>query len=83
MTQMTPPPAQPGPSGPEAEPPFLSLHTTVVLLTALVLGLVVGALTVLTGVPVAGAVLAGLSAAGSTVPVMRSLIGQPRRRSDP
>ncbi|MFF7130467.1 hypothetical protein [Streptomyces sp. NPDC008240] len=83
MTQMTPPPAQPGPSGPETEPPFLSLHTTVVLLTALVLGLVIGGLTVLTGVPVAGAALAGLSVAGSTVPVLRSLIGQPRERSGP
>ncbi|MFD8767160.1 hypothetical protein ACFV03_51170 [Streptomyces mirabilis] len=83
MTQMTPPPAQPGPSGPEAEPPFLSLHTTVVLLTALVLGLVVGGLTVLTSVPAAGAALAGLSAAGTTVPVLHSLIGQPRQRSGP
>jgi hypothetical protein len=46
-----------------------------------VLGLVVGGLTVLTGIPVAGAALAGLSAAGSTVPVLRSLIGQPRERS--
>ncbi|WP_307671837.1 hypothetical protein [Streptomyces sp. V4I2] len=45
------------------------------------LGLVVDGLTVLTGIPVAGAALAGLSAAGSTVPVLRSLIGQPRERS--
>lgn len=51
MTQMTPPPAQPGRSGSETEPPFLSLHTTVVLLTALVLGLIVGGLTALTDVP--------------------------------
>ncbi|MFE6962158.1 hypothetical protein [Streptomyces sp. NPDC057696] len=80
---MTPPQAQPGPNGSEAEPPFLSLHTTVVLLTALVLGLVIGGLTALTGVPVAGAVLAGLSVAGSAVPVLRSLISQPRERSGP
>lgn len=83
MTQMTPPPAQSGRSGSETEPPFLSLHTTVVLLTALVLGLIVGGLTALTDVPPAGAVLAGLTAAGSTVPVLRSLIGQPRERSGP
>ncbi|MFF3691452.1 hypothetical protein [Streptomyces sp. NPDC002187] len=62
-----------GGSGPE--PPFLSLHTTVVLLAALVTGLVAGGLTALTGAPVAGAVLAGLTAAGSAVPVLRSLIG--------
>lgn len=79
MTQMTP--AQPGPSGPEAEPSFLSLHTTVVLLTALMLGLVVGGLAVLTGIPAPGAALAGLSAAGPAVPVLRSLIGRPRERS--
>ncbi|MET9088435.1 hypothetical protein ABZX77_42250 [Streptomyces sp. NPDC004237] len=83
MTQMTPPPAQPGRSGPETEPPFLSLHTAVVLLTALVLGLVVGGLTALTDVPLAGAVLSGLTAAGSTVPVLRSLIGQSRECSGP
>ncbi|MDF3141415.1 MULTISPECIES: hypothetical protein [unclassified Streptomyces] len=83
MTQSTPSPAQPGPSGFESEPPFLSLHTTVVLLTALVLGLVVGGLTVLAGAPLAGAALAGLSASGSMVPVLRSLIGRPRQRFDP
>ncbi|MFG2864916.1 hypothetical protein [Streptomyces sioyaensis] len=32
MSQMTPPPAGPGPGGSAPEPPFLSLHTTVVLL---------------------------------------------------
>jgi disulfide bond formation protein DsbB len=79
MTQMTPPPAQPGPSGSEADPQFLPLHTTVVLLVAFAIGTVVGALAALTGVSTAGAVLAGLSAAGSTVPKLRSLIGQPPR----
>ncbi|MER6736569.1 hypothetical protein [Streptomyces puniciscabiei] len=76
MTQMTPPPAGPTPGGSAPEPPFLSLHTTVVLLTAIVIGLVAGGLTVLTGAPVAGAVLAGLTAAGSSVPVLHSLIGR-------
>ncbi|WP_327267216.1 hypothetical protein OG444_40570 (plasmid) [Streptomyces sp. NBC_01232] len=75
MTEMTPPPAGPAPGGSAPEPPFLSLHTTVVLLTALVVGLVLGGLTALTGAPIAGAVLAGLTSAGSSVPVLRSLIG--------
>ncbi|WP_331725965.1 hypothetical protein [Streptomyces sp. NBC_01012] len=79
MTQMTP--AQPDATGPETQPPFLSLHTTVVLLTAFVLGLVVGGLTVLTGIHVAGAALAGLSTTGSAVPVLRPLIGRPHERS--
>ncbi|AIR98450.1 hypothetical protein [Streptomyces glaucescens] len=83
MTRMTPPPARPGRSDSATEPPFLSLHTTVVLLTALVLGLIVGGLAALTHVPPAGAVLAGLTAAGSTVPVLRSLIGRPHERSGP
>ncbi|GAA2304273.1 hypothetical protein Scani_11310 [Streptomyces caniferus] len=78
MTHMTPPPADPCPGGSPPEPPFLSLHTTVVLLAAVVIGLVVGCMTVLTGAPVAGAVLAGLAASGSAVPVLRSLVGRIR-----
>ncbi|MFF1544397.1 hypothetical protein [Streptomyces sp. NPDC058291] len=69
------PPVNPGPP---PEPPFLSLHTAVVLLTALVIGLITGALTALTGVSAAGAVLAGLAAAGPSVPVLRSLVGASR-----
>lgn len=73
------PPVTPGSAGgPTPEPPFLSLHTAVVLLTALVLGLVTGGLTAMTGAPVAGAVLAGLSTASAAVPALRSLISQPR-----
>ncbi|WP_406327208.1 hypothetical protein [Streptomyces sp. NBC_00203] len=72
------PPVNPGPSGDPSEPPFLSLHTTVVLLTSLVIGLVTGTLTALAGAPVAGAVLAGLTASGSAVPVLRSLINPAR-----
>lgn len=76
MTPATPP-ASPGATGSsEPEPPFLSLHTTVVLLSGFVIGLVVGSLTTLTGAPVAGAVLASLTAAGTSVPVLRSLIGR-------
>ncbi|AZM64985.1 hypothetical protein DMA10_36845 [Streptomyces sp. WAC 01420] len=58
----------------EPEPPLLSLHATVVLLSALVIGIVIGGLTVLTDAPVAAAVIAGLTAAGVSVPVLRSLI---------
>ncbi|MFJ6088034.1 hypothetical protein ACIQI8_42400 [Streptomyces sp. NPDC092369] len=60
--------------GPEPGLPFLSLHTTVVLLTSFALGLVAGGLTALSGAPGAGS---GLAAAGSAVPVLRSLIGPP------
>lgn len=76
---MTPPPAAaaPGPANDSApEPPFLSLHTTVVLLAALVVGLLTGTLSWWAGSPVAGAVLAGLAGAGSSVPALRSLIGR-------
>ncbi|MFK0253804.1 hypothetical protein [Streptomyces sp. NPDC090445] len=54
--------------------PFLSLHAAVVLLTALVIGCVVGGLSHLGGVPAALAVLAGLGAAGAAVPVLHGLI---------
>ncbi|MFF5189403.1 hypothetical protein ACFY30_37525 [Streptomyces sp. NPDC000345] len=67
----------PAGSAPEP-PPFLSVHTTVVLLSAVVIGLVAGGLTALTGAPGAGAALTGLAAAGPAVPVLRSLIGPPR-----
>lgn len=56
------------------EPPFISMHTTVVLLTSVVIGLVVGGLTFLSDFSTPGAVLAGLGAAGLSVPVLRSLI---------
>ncbi|RSS72382.1 hypothetical protein EF911_23275 [Streptomyces sp. WAC06128] len=64
----TPPPS------PQPEPPFLPMHTAVVLLAAAVIGLVVGLLTVATRVPPASAALAGLTAAGFSVPILRSLI---------
>ncbi|MFJ4120083.1 hypothetical protein ACIP3U_01980 [[Kitasatospora] papulosa] len=54
--------------------PFLSLHTAVVLLTALVIGLVMGSLTAFTGVSAAAAVIAGLTSAGASVPALRTLI---------
>ncbi|PWS47651.1 hypothetical protein DLE01_30080 [Streptomyces sp. FT05W] len=63
----------PDPDAPAPEP-FISLHTTVVLLTALVIGLVIGGLTALTGVHPATAVIAGLTAAGASTAVLRTLI---------
>lgn len=62
------------PTPPPPEPPFISLHTTVVLLTAIVIGLIVGGLTFLSQFSAAGAVLAGLTASGLSLPVLRSLI---------
>jgi predicted PurR-regulated permease PerM len=59
---------------PQSTPPFLSLHTAVVLLIAFVFGTVMGILTALTGVPVAGAIAAGLTSAAANIPVLRTLI---------
>ncbi|MFE4452697.1 hypothetical protein [Streptomyces sp. NPDC056796] len=53
---------------------FVSLHTAVVLLAAVLIGLVVGGLTVLSRAPVAAAVIAGVSSAGGSIPVLRTLI---------
>ena len=66
------PDSQTNGSGPDD--PFLSLHTAVVLLAAVVIGLVAGCLTALTEVPTATAVLTGLAAGGASVSVLRSLI---------
>lgn len=54
--------------------PFLSLHTAVVLLGAVLIGLAAGGLTYLGGTGAALSVLAGLTAAGVGVPVLRTLI---------
>jgi hypothetical protein len=69
-----PQPADPSSNEPAAAQPFLSLHTTVVLLTALVIGLVIGGLTALTGAPLTAAVIAGLTSVGASTPVLRILI---------
>ncbi|MET7842215.1 hypothetical protein ABZT45_27005 [Streptomyces sp. NPDC005356] len=69
-TQPTPPAVPPAPN-PE---PFLSLHTTVVLLTALVLGFIIGSLTAFTGVHPAAAAIAGLTTAGASTAALRTLI---------
>ncbi|MFF3943136.1 hypothetical protein [Streptomyces phaeofaciens] len=59
---------------PENPQPFLSLHTAVVLLSAFVIGAVLGTLALFTGAPVAAAVAAGITSAGGSVPALRSLI---------
>ncbi|TXL91849.1 hypothetical protein EW053_06060 [Streptomyces sp. IB2014 016-6] len=56
------------------EPPFISMHTAIVLLAAIFIGLVVGGLTYLSDLSSPGAVLAGLGAGGFSVPTLRSLI---------
>lgn len=71
-------PSEPtGRSGPVPTPgtePFVSLHTAVVLLAAVVIGLVIATLTVLSGVHPAAAAVAGLTAAGASTTVLRTLI---------
>ncbi|MFG2874278.1 hypothetical protein ACGFYU_04585 [Streptomyces sp. NPDC048337] len=52
----------------------MSLHSAVVLLGAVLIGIVVGGLGHLGGVHPALAVLVGLTAAGGSVPGLRALI---------
>ncbi|MEU1074684.1 MULTISPECIES: hypothetical protein [unclassified Streptomyces] len=52
----------------------MTMHTALVLLTAFIMGLVVGGLTFLDNGRVADAILAGLFTAGGSVPVLRTLI---------
>ncbi|WP_406476283.1 hypothetical protein [Streptomyces sp. NBC_01615] len=69
--QTTNPPAS---NGLDSELPFLSLHTAVVLLAAVMIGFLVSFLTATTRVSPAAAVIAGLASAGTSIPVLRSLI---------
>lgn len=62
------------PVPPPPEPPFISVHTAIVLLAAVLIGLIVGGLTFLSDFSSPGAVLAGLGATGVSVPALRSLI---------
>jgi hypothetical protein len=66
-------PSHTPPSQPDTVP-FLTVHTTLVLLSAAFIGSVVGGLAYLSGGPVAGAILAGLTGFGASVPVLRILI---------
>ncbi|WP_407838049.1 hypothetical protein ACE1OC_19360 [Streptomyces sp. DSM 116496] len=63
------------PAPPSPEPgPFLTVHTALVLMMATFIGLVVGGLTFLSGGPIAGAILAGLTASGASILALRTLI---------
>ncbi|MET3982907.1 hypothetical protein [Streptomyces sp. PvR034] len=62
------------PTDPSLPEPFLTLHTAFVLVTAALIGCLVGVLTYFGGTHSALAVVAGLAAAGGAVPVLRSLI---------
>lgn len=77
MTQMMSPQAGSVPERSEPDP-FLSLRTTVLLLTAMFLGSVVGLLSYLTGVGIASALLTGLMSAGVCLPALNSLVGKHR-----
>ncbi|MFE2916743.1 hypothetical protein [Kitasatospora indigofera] len=59
---------------PKSEP-FLTARTVLILLAAVIIAIVVGGLSFLGGAPVAGAVLAGLIAFGTSAPVLHKLIG--------
>lgn len=74
-SQNSQPPAQPSANRPTpVQEVFLPLHTAVVLLTAVVIGLVIGGLAALAGAPLAAAVVAGMTSAGGSVPALRGLI---------
>lgn len=62
--------------------PLLTVRTTVILLTALVIGLVAGGLAVFAHRDVATAVLVGGGAAGSGAALFHRLIADDRRSKD-
>ncbi|MET9561824.1 hypothetical protein [Streptomyces tauricus] len=64
----------PAPAPASGTEPFVSLHTAVVLLAAVVIGLVIATLTVLSGAHPATAAITGLTAAGAGTGVLRNLI---------
>lgn len=66
--------ASPQPDRPDPAP-FMTMHTAIILLAAVIIGLIAGILTFLSGTLVPAAVLAGLSTSGLSIPVLRSLIG--------
>ncbi|MDO0914128.1 hypothetical protein QQM39_25835 [Streptomyces sp. DT2A-34] len=52
----------------------MTVRTALILLASVVIGVVTGGLTVLCGTQPAGAVLAGLTSVGASVPVLHALI---------
>jgi len=63
-------------SDPSPPGPFLPLHTAVVLLIGVLIGLVAGGLAFLADSTLPLCTLTGLGATGSSVPMLRSLIGR-------
>ncbi|GGT55191.1 hypothetical protein GCM10010271_68770 [Streptomyces kurssanovii] len=72
MTVSASPPPSPGPEAPR---PLLTAHAAIVLLMAALVGAIAGVLTGFSTDNVPGAMLAGLGAAGLSVPVLHNLIG--------
>ncbi|MFF0143334.1 hypothetical protein ACFYRN_43950 [Streptomyces sp. NPDC005227] len=70
-----PEPSSPPSTGWPSETPLLSVHATVVFLTAFIIGLVMGSLVFLHDKSVPAAVATGLVTAGGSVPVLHKLIG--------
>ncbi|MFD5083406.1 hypothetical protein ACFWOG_12305 [Kitasatospora sp. NPDC058406] len=60
---------------PEPEPaPLLTVRTAIILLAGAFIGVIAGGLTYLSGGPAAGAVLAGLTGCGVSIPALHILI---------
>ncbi|MFJ4895023.1 hypothetical protein ACIP5U_34290 [Streptomyces sp. NPDC088788] len=59
---------------PQNPQPLMSLHSAVVLMIALVIGAVMGVLTLLTGAPLAAAIAGGITSAGMSIPSLHTYI---------
>ncbi|MEU8576434.1 hypothetical protein [Streptomyces asoensis] len=63
-------------SDPNPPGPFLPLHTALVLLIGVLFGLFAGSLTFLADNPLPVCTLTGLGVCGTSIPILRSLIGR-------
>ncbi|MGW2767315.1 hypothetical protein [Streptomyces sp. NPDC001275] len=68
-------PAPSSTPSPDASRPLLTAHAAIVVLMAALVGAIAGVLTGYSTGNIAGAVLAGLGAAGLSVPILHNLIG--------